>query len=244
MEMHFSGLLFSKRNIELGYQLKKIGRAQGISINNVDHISMLVYLLEHTMYDFLFVDCNSVQVDDQFEEFIRSPHIRGACEVIFIDGDRTLAMHHLTCIPSEELESAVCQMIGSGHKYKAILGKRVDNFAGMSTHVADYLISIGVTPKYTGFSYIKEIVLYSIITGDVHSTLSREVYPIIAARHRTTPESVERNIRNSIKVACDSDAFKENLSDLLGTRPTNRNFLSFLIDRAQSYYSCDLVGNI
>lgn len=234
-----SGILYSKRNIELGYTLKRISRIFNIAITNVDRMSMLVYCIEHGLYNFIFVDCSTIDINDEFLGFLQTFRVREVCRIIFIDGAKELESKSdkYRCVPQSQLCDKMGEIANSFISPSVNLEKQYTmSLSQINESIASYLIKIGITPKLMGFSYIKEIILYGLGEGGLYYSLSKDIYPMIASRNHTTTVNVERNIRTAIKVATNSPGYKENLGALLGDHPTNRSFLLFLIDKAQHFY--------
>lgn len=242
MEAQFCGILYSKRNLELGYKLKSICRSYGLSLINIDIFSSLIYLLEHSTYDFLFIDCNTIDISMDIINFLNDTHFRGSLRVIFIDSRETeYDVENYTCVKFFDIASVLEREINNIMRQDTV-DNRPDNIEAISEEVVSFMLSAGITPKYLGFAYLKDIVLYSLISGRVKVTLSSDIYPIIASKHRTTPQNIERNIRNCLRQATKSSAYVENFSNLLGLHPTNRTFIMFAIDHTMEYFTREVVG--
>ena len=234
-----SGVLYSKRNIELGYTLKRISRLFNIAITNVDRMSMLVYCIEHGLYNFIFVDCSTITVGDEFLEFVKTFRVREVCRIIFIGGDKKLEekSDKFRCVEPDELMNKMSEIANSFICPTIDLEKQyVMSLSQINESIASYLIKIGITPKLLGFAYIKEIILYGLAEGGLYYSLSKDIYPMVASKNHTTVVNVERNIRNAINLATKTNGYKQELGHLLGDRPTNRSFLSYLVDKAQHFY--------
>lgn len=63
------------------------------------------------------------------------------------------------------------------------------------------LHDMGVPPHYKGFSYLKDAVLMYTDEGYFAGGLTKEIYPALAKKYRTTASGVEAAIRNAIVAA-------------------------------------------
>ncbi|MGI6650889.1 MAG: sporulation transcription factor Spo0A [Limnochordia bacterium] len=63
------------------------------------------------------------------------------------------------------------------------------------------LHDMGVPPHYKGFSYLKDAVLMYTDEGYFVGGLTKEIYPALAKKYRTTASGVEAAIRNAIVAA-------------------------------------------
>lgn len=67
--------------------------------------------------------------------------------------------------------------------------------------VIQLLHLMGIPPHLKGFPYLKDVVLMCLAEGYLAGGLSKEVYPALAKKYRTTIGGVEAAIRNAIAAA-------------------------------------------
>ena len=103
------------------------------------------------------------------------------------------------------------------------------------THVSNLLVSLGISTKLRGYSYLREAVLY--MADNPMLSITKELYPAVARRFSCSGSQVERAIRNAIQGAWSphpsSAWFQIFPADALGDipRPSNAAFISRLADR-------------
>ena len=103
------------------------------------------------------------------------------------------------------------------------------------THVSNLLVSLGVSTKLRGYSYLREPVLY--MADNPMASVTKELYPAVARRFGCSSSQVERAIRNAIQGAWSQHPggawFQIFQSDAQGIvpRPSNSSFISCLADR-------------
>ena len=83
------------------------------------------------------------------------------------------------------------------------------------------LISSGISPRLSGFSFLAEGMHLLLTDQDLLKNMSQRLYPRIAQTMNTTPNNVERNIRSAIRGAARKSGAESQL-------PTNRQFISVL----------------
>ncbi|HHY09110.1 MAG TPA: sporulation transcription factor Spo0A [Firmicutes bacterium] len=67
--------------------------------------------------------------------------------------------------------------------------------------VTKLLHQMGVPPHYKGFSYLREAVLMCVEDGYLGGALTKEMYPALAEKYKTTSGGVEAAIRNAVIAA-------------------------------------------
>lgn len=103
------------------------------------------------------------------------------------------------------------------------------------THVSNLLISLGISTKLRGYSYLREAIL--LVGSNPLQSVTKELYPSIARQFNCSSTQVERSIRNAIQGAWNqrSDSIWAQLfqPDEHGQilRPSNATFITHLADR-------------
>lgn len=99
--------------------------------------------------------------------------------------------------------------------------------------VTEGMINIGIPAHLRGYHYIREGVTTVVYDNEAVVHVTKELYPDIAKRFKTSPEKVERCIRNAIETAFKKH--EENFNDFFGMhwkeRPTNSEFIATFADK-------------
>lgn len=94
---------------------------------------------------------------------------------------------------------------------------------------------LGATSKYKGYYYVAEAVEMAQTIQERPVKITKDIYPILARKHKSTPSNVEHNIRTLINLCWISH--KEVLEEIAGCtmedKPTNSEFIDIL-----AYYLC------
>ena len=102
--------------------------------------------------------------------------------------------------------------------------------------VVDILKRIGIPPHLKGYAYIKTAVLEAVENESVLYYITKELYPVVAEKYKTTVSRVERAIRHAIEVAFDNMP-PEMIEDIFGNcisfnkgKATNSQFLATMVE--------------
>lgn len=107
------------------------------------------------------------------------------------------------------------------------------------TTIAGRLDSLGVPPHFKGYHYLVDAIRLVVYDLTLLHTVTKDLYPAIARRHSTSPERVERAIRNAIEVTMtrgDLDEIQRvfgHLVDVGKGKPSNSSFIGRLADQVR-----------
>lgn len=106
--------------------------------------------------------------------------------------------------------------------------------------IAILLKKVGITPANRGWRYITEAVKMAVKDNDVIDSITKRLYPDVAKIFKTTPQAVERAIRNSVLKAFDNmpkDMIYFIFGNTLGSKnrkATNSEFITTLAELVTS----------
>ena len=112
--------------------------------------------------------------------------------------------------------------------------------ASIEEKISEIFISIGIPPHIKGYSYLREGIKMTIEKPYIINSVTKELYPAIAARFETTASKVERAIRHAIEVAWNRGRI-DAINAIFGARlylgtekPTNSEFIALIGGEAQN----------
>lgn len=116
--------------------------------------------------------------------------------------------------------------------------EKVEDYkAKLSDKISNILLSIGIPANLVGYKILKEAILVAIEQPDLIYSITKGLYPEVAARLNTTVSGVERAIRHVIDTSW-SRGKMENINAILGMhvysnneKPTNSEFIALLSDK-------------
>jgi len=107
----------------------------------------------------------------------------------------------------------------------------------LDTDVTNIIHEIGIPVHVKGYQYLREAIIMAYNDISLLKSLTKELYPKIAEKFKTTPSRVERAIRNAIQLACDRGNLKM-INNIFGHpmntnrgKPTNSQFISAITER-------------
>ncbi len=107
----------------------------------------------------------------------------------------------------------------------------------LDERLSEVFIYAGIQPHIKGYSFLREAVKLAVRDPDILNSITKRLYPAVAAMFDTTPSKVERAIRHAIEVAWARGKI-ENLNNVYGIKifgkgdkPTNGELIALLADR-------------
>ena len=107
----------------------------------------------------------------------------------------------------------------------------------MEAKITELMHEIGVPAHIKGYQYLRTAILCVVNDVEMLDGVTKILYPDIAKKYHTTPNSVERAIRHAIEVAWgrgDMDAIEEIFGYTIKAgkgKPTNSEFIALISDR-------------
>ncbi|MBD5444958.1 MAG: sporulation transcription factor Spo0A [Lachnospiraceae bacterium] len=119
---------------------------------------------------------------------------------------------------------------------------KLDTSHDLERDVTNMIHEIGVPAHIKGYQYLREAIMMSVEDVEMLGSITKILYPTIAAKYQTTPSRVERAIRHAIEVAW-SRGKMETLDALFGYtintgkgKPTNSEFIALIADKIRLQY--------
>ena len=112
----------------------------------------------------------------------------------------------------------------------------------LESDVTNVIHEIGVPAHIKGYHYLRDAIMMSVNDTEMLNSITKQLYPTIAKRHKTTPSRVERAIRHAIEVAW-SRGKMDTIDALFGYtvngvkgKPTNSEFVALIADKIRLEY--------
>lgn len=103
--------------------------------------------------------------------------------------------------------------------------------------IANLFISVGIPAHIKGYQFLREAIKITVDDPEIINSITKKLYPSVAAVFNTTPSKVERAIRHAIEVAWNRGKI-ENINQIFGMRiysanekPTNGEFIALVADK-------------
>lgn len=113
----------------------------------------------------------------------------------------------------------------------------IDITKSLEARITNIIHEIGVPAHIKGYLYLREAILMVIEDIELLGAVTKELYPSIAEKFKTTPSRVERAIRHAIEVAWTRgkvDTIENIFGYTVNTnkgKPTNSEFIAMVADK-------------
>lgn len=113
--------------------------------------------------------------------------------------------------------------------------------------VTGVIHNVGIPANIKGYSYLRDAIMITVKDSEMMHAVTKQLYPEVAKRHKTTSSRVERAIRHAIEVACTRGneeffykLFGYTVSTLKG-KPTNSEFIALIADKLRLEMRASLI---
>ena len=100
---------------------------------------------------------------------------------------------------------------------------------------------LGVTSKYKGYYFVADAIYFSMESQNKPIRITKDIYPYLAKKYKTTPMNIEHNIRTVINVCWETN--KKGMDEIAGYpltyKPTNSEFIdmvAYYLSEETRYY--------
>ena len=90
---------------------------------------------------------------------------------------------------------------------------------------------LGATSKYKGYYYVVDAVEMAQKIYERPVKVTKDIYPVIARKYKSTPSNVEHNIRTLVNLCWmnHKDTLEEMAGCTMADKPTNSEFIDILV---------------
>lgn len=112
-----------------------------------------------------------------------------------------------------------------------------NKYNDLQISISKMLHELGIPSHIKGYQYIREGITLLYNNPDIIGAITKQLYPDIASKYKTTVSRVERAIRHAIEVSwnrCDWDLMEDifgNSVDIDKAKPTNSEFIATVTDK-------------
>ena len=94
---------------------------------------------------------------------------------------------------------------------------------------------LGATSKYKGYFFVADAINLAMHYKDKPIMITKDIYPYLARKYKTTPVNIEHNIRTVISICWETN--RKGMDEMVGYRLTYRPTNSEFIDMVAYYLS-------
>lgn len=248
-----TSILYSKRNYDLAYKLHLLCKRHNLNlVSALDFVELTIKSVELKPL-IIFCDCETIHYSSSnLNAFLEKNEFKNT-KIVFVGNDEQVApiknmmCNNLMTAKVNELTNVV-EEIESNLNYEKLMENEFNCYDGLELDIFRLLSSIGLSPKHSGYNYLRYEIKKVVLNNGKLNALTTEQYPIIASVFKTSPANVERNIRNAIYQAWKTFG-KDNWSKTFclksleeGKRPTNMEFIYMCSELILSQYRSKLIS--
>jgi len=111
------------------------------------------------------------------------------------------------------------------------------NYENSEKALSEIMMIAGIMPNLKGYKYLKDAIKSVVKNPRLATEITKKLYPLIAEENSTSPQRVERAIRNAINVGYEAGKMT-NLNTYFSTeifakyeKPTNSELIAIIADR-------------
>lgn len=215
----YSAILFTKKNLNLSCNLKRICETHGINLIYEKTFSSLLYTQINVRPNFIFIDVALADESFDFNELTNNPF---STNVIFVSATIKYSNLIFDCLTMNEMDEYLMSYEENFINYKtqvANYGKQVNNL----------LFSLGISPNHLGKDYLFECINLVIADKKRFGCLNKSCYPVLSLKYNTNSSNIERDIRHAISSAWTKKNTEKWQTLLYGfdvtIKPSNRQFI-------------------
>ena len=236
-----SAILFSKQDYNLAEVLKLICREKRANLAYCRNLAELIITNIQSMPEIIFHDEESIPFSyDLYKDFRDSkkyhmPHY----VIISYTPEKYLSLdENIYVINKGDYSAKIYEFMDKVHEAKqAVLSE--SKKAELKLKVSDYLNELGLTTKYLGYCYIKELVVDVIEDRRKLKSFNSKLYPQVAIKFNTQVINIERDVRNAINVAVSGCKNRKLYDEIMGYTniarsgkvPSNKQFITWLAEK-------------
>jgi two-component system response regulator (stage 0 sporulation protein A) len=150
------------------------------------------------------------------------------------DSDKQLKLAKLICDhPEFEIVSADTPITQAARVVNEF-GSQVNL---LDKRISDIFITVGIPAHIKGYQFLRAAIKLTIEQPSIINSITKQLYPSVASKFKTTPSKVERAIRHAIEVGWARGKI-ENINNIFGVkvygqhdRPTNGEFIALVADK-------------
>ncbi len=236
-----SAILYSKRDYSLGEALRFICREQKVNLVYSLTFPELLHKFISTNPEVIFFDAESINFPYEIYKDFKSTRIFDVPKIVILSPDPeslNFCDEDIVIVDKKNYSQVVNSFLKEVQERSAknLSPERVEELRGK---IARLLTDLGVTTKYLGYEYIRELVIDIIRDKRMLKSFNAKLYPKLAIKYSTQVNNIERNIRNAINIATSRCKNRMLFDEICGRSclhnasliPSNKQFITWIVDK-------------
>ena len=237
-----NAILFSKRDYSLADGLRYVCRENKVNLTYCLNFPEVLHNMINSNPEILFFDVESSHFPfSTYKDFIDTK-LFYMPKVVLLSPDPEKDMEYegtnISVVDKRNFTEKIVEIMSSVDEKsgKPLPNDKIEDIRNKTTKM---LADLGITTKYLGYEYIRELVIDIISDKRMLQSFNKKLYPKIAMKYNTQVNNVERNIRNAISIASRRNKNKILFDEISGRGilcgagpvPSNKQFITWLVDK-------------
>lgn len=236
-----SALLFSKKDYSLAEAIKYICRDKKFNLTYCLTFPEVIHHVINSKPEILFFDAEHIEFNYSLYKDFVSSKLFFMPKIIILSLNPTfysLNEPNLTVVDKNNFTDKILQILEQTEE-KTSKGLSAEKICEIKNKATKMLYDLGITTKYLGYDYIRELVVHIIEDKRMLRSFNKKLYPKLAMKYNTQVNNIERNIRNAITIASQRSKNKTLFDEIsgrcllsnAGPVPSNKQFITWLVDK-------------
>lgn len=236
-----SALLFSKKDYSLAEALKYICREKKFNLTYCLTFPEVIHHVINSKPEIIFFDSEHINFNyELYQDFVASKLFYTPKIIILSLNPQsyTFLNSNIEIIDKNNFSEKLLKILDNTEE-KISKGLSEDRIAEIRAKTTKMLCDLGITTKYLGYDYIRELVVDVVSDKRMLQSFNKKLYPKLAMKYNTQVNNIERNIRNAITIASQRSKNKTLFDEITGRSlltnagpvPSNKQFITWLVDK-------------
>lgn len=192
-------------------------------------LSDLIEIINKFQFEILIIDTRYFSINDDLLSLFQKQNHYVPNIILLHNGRKTFSSKNVICFNIDD-KIKICSCIEQCSK-NSTYNKSSPDYVVFRNEIKKNLISFGFNSKYKGFNYMLDLLCNIINKNSFNISFKKHIYPDLANLYSVTEESVERDIRNILKIHYDKTKLFERLNfQKEFYKPSTRNLINCLAE--------------
>lgn len=237
-----NAILFSKKDYSLADGIRYVCRENKVNLTYCLNFPEVLHNIIDSNPEILFFDLENIKFPvSTYNDFINTKLFYMPKIVLLSpnpEKDIEYEGANIAVVDKRNFTEKIVEIMSSVEEKSAkpLPSERIEEIKDKTTKM---LSDLGITTKYLGYEYIRELVIDIISDKRMLQSFNKKLYPKIAMKYNTQVNNVERNIRNAITIASRRNKNKILFDEISGRGvlcgagpiPSNKQFITWLVDK-------------
>ena len=198
-----STILYTNKNLSLSYKIHMLSKKYAFNlVTAIDFVELTIKCVE-IKPQVVFCDCDTIMFSESAVKLLFEKNELKDIKFVFVGSKVNLEKYsnigiaNISICETDFIDERVDELQREIN-FEKLLEKEFGDTGTIEFEISNLLSSLGLSPKHSGYAYLRHCILNIVLNNGIISSLNTEQYPIVASTFKTNTTNVERNIRNAI----------------------------------------------